>query len=199
MARHAAPGTVADAPLNGEDRGPVAAARAAADGRRDRAAGLRAGAQAARSRELAGRADQRYALELADLERAQGHYDAARAALAPAVARTPDDADTQLALARIDEDSGNRAAALARVQAVLARTPDDDVDTQLSAVRRLNALRRPDEAGQVTDRLRAAYPSRPDVTVAAGRVAEAQGRYDDAASLYRLSQSQERTTGVSGP
>ncbi len=35
------------------------------------------------------------------------------------------------------------------------------------------------------------------MTVAAGRVAEAQGRYDDAASLYRLSQSQERATGVS--
>nr|WP_249201249.1 cellulose synthase subunit BcsC-related outer membrane protein [Burkholderia cenocepacia] len=145
----------------------------------------------------AGRADKRYALELADLERAQGHYDAARDALAPVVARTPDDADVQLALARIDEDSGNRAAARARVQAVLARTPDDDVDTQLSAVRRLNALRRPDEAAQVTDRLQAAYPARADVTVAAGRVAEAQGRYDDAASLYRLSQSQERATGVS--
>lgn len=145
----------------------------------------------------AGRADKRYALELADLERAQGHYDAAREALAPVVARTPDDADTQLALARIDEDSGNRAAARERVQAVLARTPDDDVDTQLSAVRRLNALRRPDEAAQVTERLQAAYPARADVTVAAGRVAEAQGRYDDAASLYRLSQSQERATGVS--
>ncbi|MEB2605918.1 cellulose synthase subunit BcsC-related outer membrane protein [Burkholderia cenocepacia] len=145
----------------------------------------------------AGRADKRYALELADLERAQGHYDAARDALAPVVARTPDDADTQLALARIDEDSGNRAAARERVQAVLARTPNDDVDTQLSAVRRLNALRRPDEAAQVTERLQAAYPARADVTVAAGRVAEAQGRYDDAASLYRLSQSQERATGVS--
>ncbi|MCA8406688.1 BCSC C-terminal domain-containing protein [Burkholderia cenocepacia] len=145
----------------------------------------------------AGRADKRYALELADLERAQGHYDSARDALAPVVARTPDDADTQLALARIDEDSGNRAAARERVQAVLARTPDDDVDTQLSAVRRLNALRRPDEAAQVTERLQAAYPARADVTVAAGRVAEAQGRYDDAASLYRLSQSQERATGVS--
>ncbi|AXF20308.1 cellulose biosynthesis protein [Burkholderia pyrrocinia] len=144
----------------------------------------------------AGRADKRHALELADLERAQGHYGAARDALAPVVARTPDDADTQLALARIDEDSGNRAAALARVQAVLARTPDDDVDTQLSAVRRLNALRRPDEAAQLTGRLHAAYPARADVTVATGRVAEAQGRYDDAASLYRLSQSQERATGV---
>ncbi|WJN77907.1 cellulose synthase subunit BcsC-related outer membrane protein [Burkholderia anthina] len=146
----------------------------------------------------AGRVDKRHALELADLERAQGHYDAAREALAPVVARTPDDADTQFALARIDEDSGNRAAARERVQAVLARTPDDDVDTQLSAVRRLNALRRPDEAAQVTERLQAAYPARADVTVAAGRVAEAQGRYDDAASLYRLSQSQERATGV-GP
>ncbi|WP_176076958.1 cellulose synthase subunit BcsC-related outer membrane protein [Burkholderia dolosa] len=144
----------------------------------------------------AGRADKRYALELADLERAQGHYDAARAALAPIVARTPDDADTQLALARIDEDSGNRRAALARVQAVLARTPEDDVDTQLSVVRRLTALRRADEAAPVTARLQAEYPARADVTVAAGRVAEAQGRYDDAASLYRLSLSQERASGV---
>ncbi|KAB0645015.1 cellulose synthase subunit BcsC-related outer membrane protein, partial [Burkholderia diffusa] len=94
-------------------------------------------------------------------------------------------------------DGGHRAAALARVQAVLARTPDDDVDTRLSVVRRLNALRRPDEAAQVIDPLQAAYPARADVTVAAGRVAEAQGRYDDAASLYRLSLSQERTSGVS--
>ncbi|KVC22402.1 cellulose synthase subunit BcsC-related outer membrane protein [Burkholderia pseudomultivorans] len=144
----------------------------------------------------AGRADPRYALELADLERAQGHYGAARDALAPLATRTPDDANVQLALARIDEDSGARAAALARVQAVLARTPDDDVDTRLSAVRRLNALRRPDEAAQVTEQLQAAYPARADVSLAAGSVAEAQGRYDDAASLYRLSLSQERAQGV---
>ncbi|KWD54268.1 cellulose biosynthesis protein [Burkholderia ubonensis] len=145
----------------------------------------------------AAKADPRYALEAADLERAQGRYDAARAALAPVVARTPDDADAQLALARIDEDSGDRAGALARVQAVLARASADDVDTQLSAVRRLTALRRAHDAADVTGRLQAAYPARADVTVAAGRVAEAQGRYDDAASLYRLSQSQERASGVS--
>ncbi|TCW87043.1 cellulose biosynthesis protein [Burkholderia sp. SRS-46] len=146
----------------------------------------------------AGRADQRYALEVADLERAQGHYDAARDALAPVVARTPDDADAQLALARIDEDRGDRAAALARVQRVLAQAPADDVDTQLSAVRRLTALRRADDAAGITGRLREVYPERPDVTVAAGRVAEAQGRYDDAASLYQASLAQERATGV-GP
>ncbi|HIE4842928.1 TPA: tetratricopeptide repeat protein, partial [Burkholderia multivorans] len=144
----------------------------------------------------AGRADKRYALELADVERAQGRYDAARDALAPLVARLPDDPDTQLALARIDEESGRRAAALARVEAVLARTPDDDVDTRLAVVRRLNALGRSDAAVQVTDRLQAAYPARADVTVAAGRVAEGQRRYDDAASLYRLSMSQERASGV---
>ncbi|WP_126285600.1 cellulose synthase subunit BcsC-related outer membrane protein [Burkholderia stagnalis] len=145
----------------------------------------------------AAHADKRLALEVADLERAQGHYDAARDALAPVVARTPDDADAQLALARIDEDSGDRAAALARVQRVLAQAPADDVDTQLSAVRRLTALRRADDAAEITGRLHAAWPERPDVTVAAGRVAEAQGRYDDAASLYKTSLAQERATGVS--
>lgn len=156
----------------------------------------------ARARQLldgvspAGKADKRYALEVADLERAQGHYGAARGVLEPVLAHTPDDADTQLALARIDEDSGNRAGALVRVQAVLARTPSDDVDTQLSALRRLTALHRTDDAAQIADALHAAYPSRADVTVAAGRVAQAQGRYDAAASLYRLSLSQERAAGV---
>ncbi|KVN56307.1 cellulose synthase subunit BcsC-related outer membrane protein [Burkholderia stagnalis] len=144
----------------------------------------------------AGHADKRLALEVADLERAQGRYDAARDALAPIVARTPDDADAQLALARIDEDSGDRAAALVRVQRVLAHAPADDVDTQLSAVRRLTALRRADDAAEITGRLQAAWPERPDVTVAAGRVAEAQGRYDDAASLYKTSLAQERASGV---
>ncbi|CAN0620016.1 cellulose synthase operon protein C [Burkholderia multivorans] len=145
----------------------------------------------------AGRADKRYALEVADIERGQGHYDAARNALAPVLARTPDDADAQLTLARILDDSGEHAQALARVHAVLARTQPDDIDTQLSAVRRLTALRRTDEAAQLTDALHADYPARPDVTVAAGRVAQAQGRFEDAASLYRSSFAQERAAGVS--
>ncbi len=145
----------------------------------------------------AGRADKRYALEVADIERAQGHYDAARNALAPVLARTPDDADAQLTLARILDDSGAHAQALARVRAVLARTQPDDIDTQLSAVRRLTALRHTDEAAQLIDALHADYPARPDVTVAAGRVAQAQRRFDDAASLYRSSFEQERAAGVS--
>ncbi|AOI38927.1 cellulose biosynthesis protein [Burkholderia oklahomensis EO147] len=144
----------------------------------------------------AGQADRRYALEVAELARAQGRYDAARAALAPLLARTPDDADAQLALARILDDDGEHAQALALVHDVLARTPPDDVDTQLSAVRRLTALSRPREAARLADTLRVAYPARADVTVAAGRVAQALGRYDDAESLYRQSLAQERATGV---
>ncbi|MBO7805217.1 BCSC C-terminal domain-containing protein [Burkholderia pseudomallei] len=144
----------------------------------------------------AGRADRRYALEAAELARAQGRYDAARAALAPLLARAPDDADAQLALARILDDDGAPADALALVRDVLARTPPDDVDTQLSALRRLTALRRARDAAALADTLRAAYPARADVTVAAGRVAQALGRYDDAASLYRLSLAQERATGI---
>ncbi|WP_370685525.1 cellulose biosynthesis protein BcsC [Burkholderia mallei] len=140
----------------------------------------------------AGRADRRYALEAAELARAQGRYDTARAALA----RAPDDADAQLALARILDDDGAPADALALVRDVLARTPPDDVDTQLSALRRLTALRRARDAAALADTLRAAYPARADVTVAAGRVAQALGRYDDAASLYWLSLAQERATGI---
>ncbi|MBO7753108.1 BCSC C-terminal domain-containing protein [Burkholderia pseudomallei] len=144
----------------------------------------------------AGKADRRYALEAAELARAQGRYDTARAARAPLLARAPDDADAQLALARILDDDGAPADALALVRDVLARTPPDDVDTQLSALRRLTALRRARDAAALADTLRAAYPARADVTVAAGRVAQALGRYDDAASLYRLSLAQERATGI---
>ncbi|WP_179404698.1 cellulose synthase subunit BcsC-related outer membrane protein [Burkholderia guangdongensis] len=140
----------------------------------------------------AGRADPRYALEVAELERAQGRYAAARAALAPVLARTPDDPAARLALARILEDSGDRAGARAEVHAVLDHAPADDVDTRLSAVRRLTALRDADDAARITDALRAAYPARADVTVAAGRVAQTQGRYADAAALYRASLVQER-------
>ncbi|WP_230850573.1 cellulose synthase subunit BcsC-related outer membrane protein, partial [Burkholderia mallei] len=104
--------------------------------------------------------------------------------------------DAQLALARILDDDGAPADALALVRDVLARTPPDDVDTQLSALRRLTALRRARDAAALADTLRAAYPARADVTVAAGRVAQALGRYDDAASLYWLSLAQERATGI---
>jgi tetratricopeptide (TPR) repeat protein len=145
----------------------------------------------------AGRRDKRYALEVADLERLQGHYAAARATLAPLLAAAPRDADAQLALARVLEQSGERRGALDLVHSVLDDAAPDDVDTRLSAARRLAALRKPLEAQQVTAALRVAYPARPDVTVQSGRIAQDLGQYEEAASLYRLSLSQERAAGVS--
>lgn len=143
-----------------------------------------------------GRRDKRYALELADLERAEGNYAAARATLAPVLARMPDDPDAQLALARVLEQSGSRAQALALVRHVLDEVSPDDVDVRLSAARRLAALRRIGEAMQVTSALRRAYPTRSDVTVEEGRLAEDMGRYERAAALYRDSLVQERAAGV---
>ncbi|CAD6507633.1 Beta-barrel assembly-enhancing protease [Paraburkholderia metrosideri] len=148
----------------------------------------------------AGKRDKRYAFEVADLERLQGHYAAARAALSPVLAATPTDPEAQLALARVLEQSGERRSALDLVHSVLDGAAPDDVDTRLSAARRLSALRHPDEAQQITTALRVSYPARPDVTVQSGRVAEDLGQYDEAASLYRLSLAQERVAGVSaGP
>ncbi|WP_341315795.1 cellulose synthase subunit BcsC-related outer membrane protein [Paraburkholderia sp. IMGN_8] len=148
----------------------------------------------------AGRRDKRYAFEVADLERLQGHYAAARAALAPVLAASPNDPDAQLALARVLEQSGDRRTALDLVRTVLDGAAPDDVDTRLSAARRLAALRRPQEAEQITSALRVAYPARPDVTVQSGRIAQDLGQYEGAASLYRLSLTQERAAGVTaGP
>ncbi|PTB17833.1 cellulose biosynthesis protein [Trinickia symbiotica] len=144
----------------------------------------------------AGKRDKRYALELADVERAQRHFDAAREALAPVLAQSPDDPQALLALARVLEDSGQRSAALRLVHTVIEATPPDDVDTRLSAARRLTALHRPQEAAQLTDALQKDDPARPDVTVEAGRVAQELGQYDKAAALYRLSMEQEHADGV---
>ena len=144
----------------------------------------------------AGKRDKRYALELADLERAQGRYGAARAALEPVLAHAPDDPDARLALARVLEDSGHREQALRLVRSVLESAQPDDIDTRLSAARRLAALRRPREAQALTDALQPNYPQRPDVTIEAGRLAQDLGEYDDAASLFRRSIAQERAAGV---
>jgi cellulose synthase operon protein C len=146
----------------------------------------------------AGKRDKRYALELADVERATGNYAAARAALAPLLVRTPNDPDVQLALARVLEQSGSRDQALALVRRVLDEVSPDDVDARLSAARRLAALRETREAIQVTSALRTAYPARADVTVEAGRLASDMGRYEQAAALYRESLEQERAAGIFG-
>ncbi|SEI71075.1 cellulose synthase subunit BcsC-related outer membrane protein [Paraburkholderia diazotrophica] len=144
----------------------------------------------------AGQRDPRYALEVADVQRAQGHYDAARAALAPLLAATPNNADAQLALARIEAEDGERRAALAVVRRVVDAAPEDDVDTRISAARRLSVLGQYTEAGQITDALRVAYPGRADVTVQAGRIAQDLGHYQEAESLYRMSAREEKLAGV---
>ncbi|HEX7916313.1 cellulose synthase subunit BcsC-related outer membrane protein, partial [Rudaea sp.] len=148
----------------------------------------------------AGRRDPRYALEIADLQRAQGKFADARATLNQLLADKPDNPDAQLALARVLQESGKRRAALELVHGVIEQTPTDDIDTRLSAARRLAALRRPYEAQALTDELAGAFPGRSDVTVQQGRIDEDLGRYDAAAALYRKSQDEERGEGVSaGP
>jgi len=148
----------------------------------------------------AGKRDPRYALEVADLQRAQANFADACATLNKLLAANPDNPDAQLALARVLQESGKRGAALELVHGVIEQTSTDDIDTRLSAARRLAALRRPYEAQAVTDELASAFPGRSEVTVQQGRIEEDLGRYDAAAALYRKSQAQARSEGVSpGP
>ncbi|SAL00721.1 cellulose synthase domain-containing protein [Caballeronia arationis] len=145
---------------------------------------------------LTGQADRRYTLEVAELERKQGNFAAAREQLEPVLAKTPDDAEAQLTLARVLEDSGERDQALTVTRRVLLQAPPDDVDTRLGTVRRLASLHKTDEARAVTAELRQAYPERPDVTVQAGRLAQRADHFDEAASLYRTAIAQEAASGL---
>ncbi|TCT07474.1 cellulose synthase subunit BcsC-related outer membrane protein [Paralcaligenes ureilyticus] len=142
------------------------------------------------------RADSRWLLELVDLRRDQGRYAEARTVLASILAKKPDDLDAQLALARVLEQSGERRKALTVVRNVVSEAPPDDVDTRLSAARRLVALRRPQEAAVLTDDLHARFAQRPDVTVQQGRILEATGQYDLAKARFQAALAQESQAGV---
>ncbi|MEO6986294.1 MAG: cellulose synthase subunit BcsC-related outer membrane protein, partial [Paralcaligenes sp.] len=142
------------------------------------------------------RADPRWLLELVDLRRDQGRYTEARAVLTSILAKRPDDLDAQLALARVLEQSGDRGKALAVVRDVVGEAPPDDIDTRLSAARRLVALRRPQEAAVLTDDLHARFAHRPEVTVQQGRILEATGQYDLAKAHFQTALTEESQAGV---
>jgi len=148
----------------------------------------------------AGRADPRWWLELADLRRNQRRYAEARAAVASVLSKTPGNLDAKLTLARIDEQSGKRAQALKLVRQVVQEAQPDDVDTRLSAARRLVALRQPLEADSVVAALREQFPANPDVTLQHGRVLQSMGLYDAAQSAYQSARLQETAANVTaGP
>jgi tetratricopeptide (TPR) repeat protein len=144
----------------------------------------------------AGRADQRWSLELVDLRRAQGRYADARSILASLLAKAPTDFDARLALARVLEQSGERRDALTLVREVAQDVPPDDVDTRLSVARRLVALRRPREAEVLTDDLHRRFAELPQVTVQQGRILESLGKYDLAKVTYQSALKQETKAGV---
>lgn len=136
--------------------------------------------------------DPRWSLALADVRERQGDLDGAAAAARTVLARNPDDADARLTLARLAERGGRNDEALRIVREVLAGTAEDDIDTRLSAARRLTALRRESEAAAVVETLRQRYPQRADIVVQQGRIAQSGGRFDDAASLYRRARTLEQ-------
>ncbi|WP_253281361.1 hypothetical protein, partial [Cupriavidus sp. HPC(L)] len=92
---------------------------------------------------------------------------------------SPDLRENNVTLARLAERAGRNDEALRIVRDVLAGAADDDIDTRLSAARRLTALRRDDEAAAVVDPLRQRYPERADIVVQQGRIAQSGGRFDD--------------------
>ncbi|WP_245641710.1 cellulose synthase subunit BcsC-related outer membrane protein [Paraburkholderia bannensis] len=141
------------------------------------------------------KSNRRWLLEQADLLEARGDYKGAVASAQKVLATNPSDPDARLTIARQYERMGRNAQAAQLVRDVLADTPEDDVDTRLAVARRFTAQGLNQDAQDVVDPLRARYPDRSDITTQAGRVAQSRGDYDEAASLYRTSQTQEQAEG----
>ncbi|QBR03784.1 tetratricopeptide repeat protein [Paraburkholderia pallida] len=141
------------------------------------------------------KSSRRWLLEQADLLEAKGDYKGAMASAQQVLAQQPGDADARLTVARMLERMGRDREAAEMVRGVLADTPADDVDTRLAIARRFTAQGLDQEAQDVIDPLRARYPDRSDVTTQAGRVAQSRGDYNEAASLYRNSLTQEQAEG----
>lgn len=142
------------------------------------------------------REDRRWGLAQAELREAQGDDVGAAHAARALLARNPRDADARLLLARLDERAGRDDAALRTVLEVLTDTPADDIDTRLSAARRLTSLRQPEQADEVVQQLQQQYPGRSDLTLQQGRIAQSRGDFDQAAALYRRALDEERREGV---
>lgn len=143
----------------------------------------------------AGKMDPRWMLAEVDLLEAKGDYRGAELAARQVLVTHPGNADARLAIARMQAHQGHRKQSTETVNHVLADTPADDVDTRLSIARRYTALGHNDQAQAIVDPLRQQYPDRSDVTLQAGRVAQSQGEYNDAAALYRTALTQEQGEG----
>ncbi|MFC4527012.1 BCSC C-terminal domain-containing protein [Dyella halodurans] len=143
----------------------------------------------------AGKADRRWLLAQAELLEARRDYRGAEAAARQVLVNHPGDVDARLTIARMQAHRGQRREAEETVREVLADTPADDVDTRLAVARRFSALGRRAEARAVVDPLRQQYPDRSDVTLQAGRVAQAEGDFNGAARLYRTALAQEQGEG----
>ncbi|AIF47799.1 cellulose biosynthesis protein BcsC [Dyella japonica] len=161
---------------------------------------IQAGDLAAAGRTLdavpeAGKKDKRWLLTQADLREARGDYRGAEDAARTVLVGHPGDADARLTIARMEERMGHRQAAQDIIDQVLADTAPDDVDTRLAIARRYTAIGRNAQARAVVDPLRQQYLGRSDVTMQAGRIAQSQGHYDDAAQLYRSALTQEQGEG----
>ncbi|EEA00051.1 cellulose synthase operon C domain protein [Burkholderia sp. H160] len=143
--------------------------------------------------------DARWLLAQADVDETAGDFRAGARAAQSALAKQPDNADARLTLARMYEHMGRRTEATALTREVLADTPADDVNTRLAIAQRLVAQGHEDEAAAVIGPLRGEFPQRSDLTLQAGRIDEAQGRFNDAAALYREAGTQERAEGPPQP
>jgi len=164
-------------------------------GRQIDAGDLTAARQTLDSVPEAGKRDKRWRLTQADLLEARRDYRGAEASAREVLVDHPGDTDARLTIARMEERMGHRKTAQTMVDQVLADTAPEDIDTRLAIARRYTAIGRNAQAGDVVDPLRQQYPDRSDVTMQAGRIAQSQGQYNDAAQLYRTAQVQEQGEG----
>ncbi|WP_130620587.1 cellulose biosynthesis protein BcsC [Dyella amyloliquefaciens] len=145
----------------------------------------------------AGKEDRRWLLAQADLREAKRDYRGAMDSAREVLVKHPGDLDARLTIARMQERLGQRKEAAETVRQVLADTPPDDISTRLAIARRYTAQGRSNDALVVVDPLHQQYPDRSDVTLQRGRIAQAQGDFNDAADYYRTAQTQEQGEGES--
>jgi len=121
----------------------------------------------------------------ADLDAARGAWAQARERYAALLQRQPDDLELRLSYARALAETGDRAGAEAELEKVLAAAPADALSPRLGVVRRRVALGQYEQAGRELQALQAQFPDKGDVQLQLARLREAQGRYAEAAELYR--------------
>ncbi len=110
---------------------------------------------------------------------------------------SPKNVDARLALAGVEREMGDGAAARREIETILAVIPADDLEARLNIAGQLVGMNDMVTARQIADQLMATTAGNARILVLYGRIAKAEGHYDEAMAYFKRAKAAESKTNGS--